>query len=79
MTTITCTVPCQKDVATQGCTAVFSSSGILLVINGWPLGQAYPDDFSVDFEDSLFQVVREGNEHVIDKQDIDVFTAMVFG
>lgn len=80
-TTITCNIPVQVGnvFVQEGCTAVFSSSGILLTIEGLPLGQSAPDDFDVELEGMTFSVRSDGDEHVIRQEHLDAFTAMVFG
>lgn len=77
--TLVCDVPVQYGIL-DPCKATFNSSGLLLVVEGMPLGAALPDEFDVQIEggDPL-TVKRENGEHYIVEEDKMAFTAVVFG
>ena len=77
--TLVVDVPVQYGIL-DPCKATFNSSGILLVVEGLPLGANIPDEFDVTFEDGQPMTVRrEGDEHYIIEEDRMAFTAILFG
>lgn len=76
--TVVCDVPIQAGIE-KVCKAEFTIAGMLLVIDGLPLGAEIPDSFSVEIEDTSFWVSREGDEHMVSEDDRDAFTTMASG
>lgn len=77
-TTLNCTLVPSEHIS-ESALAVFDVSGQLLMTELHP-GALLPDNFDVQAEDGVvFSVVRSGAWHKIDDDDMDIFTAMVFG
>ena len=77
--TLVCDVPVQYGIL-DPCKATFNSAGMLLVVEGLPLGASLPEEFDVEYEGGDPLTVRLVNgEHFIIEEDKMAFTAIVFG
>jgi hypothetical protein len=77
-TTLRCKIIVSDDIP-MGSMATFDALGQLLVAETLP-GFRLPDKFLVEIEEGVeLSVVRSGEVHSIDEDDMDMFVAMVYG
>lgn len=75
--TIRCEIPVQEGFETPDW-AVFNSSCIMLIAEERTMGEL-PAEFFVEVEGAKFDVHKVGEEFVVQDDQRDAFTALVFG
>lgn len=76
--TLLCNVPVQTGIH-QECQVTINAGGIVLLLEGMPLGAVIPDEYDVVFEGVEMSVQFDGENHCIVEDDKTAFTALVYG